>query len=347
VEFATRQYKDLILRHGHPNLPKDRFPFAKEMLDASADCIKVISLNGDLLTMNRAGCLALGIPIESNFGMPWLPLLPDSIREAGSEAIAEARQGRSARFSGMSAHTDGTRYWDNLLTPITDDEGHVQLILCVSRDVTTKTLLERELENTLKREKLLAQEMRHRIKNVFAVVSSLVFLSEKEAARNGLGEAVFLRRVRNQLASFARSSDVLFEPGIVGSTDEDRVDVARIVGSVLLPFATRYRTKSGSCVIPRRSIMVVAMFLHELATNSMKYGAFSSDGGSVQIDWISDGSDFSLIWKESGGPPVLTEPQKLGFGSNLIDRTTQSVGGTVSKTWAPEGLIAKLRMPVL
>src|SRR5690606_27745156 len=103
---------------------------------------------------------------------------------------------------------DGIRYWDNLLTPIMDVSGRVLSILCVSRDVTTKTQLERELEAAVTREKLLSREMQHRIKNLFAVVSGLITIAEKEARQpsaDGLGKIL-----RQKLDALTRASDALF-----------------------------------------------------------------------------------------------------------------------------------------
>jgi PAS domain S-box-containing protein len=138
----------------------------KAMLDATPDCIKVVSVDGNLLTMNRAGCVALNMPEDSGFGMPWLSLLPEDVQPAGMDALCRAAAGQTARFTGKSHSPSGTIYWDNLLTPLVDDRGLVLSILCVSRDVTEKTLLERKLEEAVDREKLLAREMRHRIKNL-------------------------------------------------------------------------------------------------------------------------------------------------------------------------------------
>lgn len=210
----------------------------KAMIDASPDCIKVLSLEGNVLAMNRAGCIALGVPEDSQFGMPWLPLLPECVHPAGKAAIEEARQGRSARFPGQSVRDGETRYWDNMLSPICDDAGSVRVILCVSRDVTSKTQLERELEDALARERMLATEMRHRVKNVFAVVSSLVAMSER-AASAATSPAVVLKNLGEQILSFARASDVIFEPAIFGpnddNNDESEVDLALIVRAVCNP----------------------------------------------------------------------------------------------------------------
>ncbi len=90
----------------------------REMLDASVDCIKVIHPNGHLSTMNRSGCVALGVSQDSGFGMDWLNLLPSEVRIPGREALERARKGDNARFPGKSELPgQEPQYWDNLLTP--------------------------------------------------------------------------------------------------------------------------------------------------------------------------------------------------------------------------------------
>lgn len=105
---------------------------------ARRTCIKLVGSDGTLLHMNRDGCQVLGLPEdETDFGMPWLSLLPADARTAGVRALEAALEGRRARFTGMIVDTDGApAYWHNALTPIEDDSGRVREVLCISRDVT-------------------------------------------------------------------------------------------------------------------------------------------------------------------------------------------------------------------
>jgi diguanylate cyclase (GGDEF)-like protein/PAS domain S-box-containing protein len=121
-----------------------------DMLNVSVDCIKIIDPQGGLVHMNRAGCLALGVPEdETRFGMPWLELLPPEVRMRGQRALSQARNGKSARFPGKSVlDSRDTQYWDNLLTPLKDGSGKTALILCVSRNVTIQREVERRLRTS-------------------------------------------------------------------------------------------------------------------------------------------------------------------------------------------------------
>jgi PAS domain S-box-containing protein len=119
----------------------------RDMLDASVDCIKVITADGLLTHMNRAGCDALGLTEDSPFGMTWVDLLPESVRASGREAVAIARRGEAARFPGSSQLPgEPPRYWDNMLTPLHREGDEVMSILCMSRDVTLQREAEMRLE---------------------------------------------------------------------------------------------------------------------------------------------------------------------------------------------------------
>lgn len=110
-----------------------------DMISGSVDCLKLISLDGHLLSMSRSGCLALGVEETSGFGMSWLALLPAEVRAAGTEALELARSGTASRFPGRS-ELPGEKplYWDNMLTPVIGEDGKPSAILCVSRQVTAE-----------------------------------------------------------------------------------------------------------------------------------------------------------------------------------------------------------------
>lgn len=343
MAVATGMKKNSRARRARSNGDKV-WSIERAIIDASPDCIKVLSLTGHVLAMNRAGCLALGVPEDSQFGMPWLSLLPECVHPAGEAALVEVRGGRSARFPGQSINNGETRYWDNMLSPICDEQRGVRVILCVSRDVTAKRQLERELEEALSRERLLATEMRHRIKNVFAVVSSLVSISERAAGNNASPERP-LQILRERIRSFARASDIVFEPAVADETNDHRVQVPPIVKAVLQPYAGRYRLEGRDCAIPRGVASTMVLLLHELATNSAKYGALSSQYGAVRVRCVTDEGELVLDWIEAGGPAVDEPPLKQGLGSELIDCIARSSGGSVTREWASDGLSATLRIP--
>ena len=101
--------------------------------------------------------------------------------------------------------------------------------------------------------------------------------------------------------------------------------------------------EGGEIRLPPRGALALAMALHELATNAVKYGALSNDTGLVRLSWslLDDTASFSfrVLWQETGGPPVAV-PTRKGFGSRLIERAlAQEIDGTAKISYRPEGIL--------
>ncbi|NNH76780.1 sensor domain-containing protein [Acinetobacter terrae] len=140
-----------------------------KMLDASMDCIKLLTPDGRVSHMNRSGCLALGVPLsEKKFGMPWLNLLPDNIQNSGQQALTHVAKGKNARFDGMSI-IPGQRpqYWDNILTPVQNEDGSIQSILCVSRDISQQKIAEKSLQQFIEIDELTGLYNRRAFNKIF------------------------------------------------------------------------------------------------------------------------------------------------------------------------------------
>ncbi|WP_180124431.1 EAL domain-containing protein [Acinetobacter sp. YH12097] len=163
------QAKNIQLQHNQCAELREKLNSRNQMLDASVDCIKLLSLDGHILHMNRAGCLALGVsPTETEFGMSWHKLLPEEVRDACLNAFAEAKQGKTSRFVGMSQVADEPMaYWDNMLSPVFNEYGQVKEILCVSRDITVQRLAENKLQRIIEQDDLTGLLNRRAFSRVF------------------------------------------------------------------------------------------------------------------------------------------------------------------------------------
>ncbi|MBK1794146.1 diguanylate cyclase [Devosia sp. WQ 349] len=123
-----------------------------QMLDISLDCIKLITPDGMVLHMNKSGCRALGVPEDSSFGMAWLDLLPDDVRQEGRAAIEAARNSNIGRFAGRSVIPgEAPQHWDNSLTPVLDANGQTTAILVVSREVSAQHAANQSLRQSEER----------------------------------------------------------------------------------------------------------------------------------------------------------------------------------------------------
>ncbi|MDN7352176.1 sensor histidine kinase [Acetobacter senegalensis] len=344
MEKAAETYAKTLFPALQTVSPATLLDLQSAMLDATPDCIKVLSRDGTLLMMNQAGCLALNVPRESGFGMPWLSLLPPEVHEEGKKALSKAAEGKRARFQGKSCGPDGFMYWDNILIPLVTAAENDLTILCVSRDITQTTTLRLELEDALERERILTQEMQHRIGNLFSIVNGLVTLSEREAGQTDDAPSA-THILKDKLSALARVSSLARHGKGDDPLQTDAMDLHSILQAVLQPYGARCALRGEALKVAKNEVTCFSLIFHELATNSMKYGALSSFDGLVSLDWKQEDSHLRFNWTETGGPPVSAPPHTLGFGSGLLDRLVRSAEGKVKREWLPEGLSVNLWFP--
>ena len=158
-------------------------PLQEQLLDASADCIKVINLDGSLRHINRAGSAALGLSEGSQApGLEWLGLLPANLRSRAQRALRLALAGRPARFSGKrSTALASHQYWDSMLSPMRDVDGRITGILCVSRNITAKHAIEQRLRRSTELDVLTG------LPNRYGFMRSVCAAIEQDVPHRGLG----------------------------------------------------------------------------------------------------------------------------------------------------------------
>lgn len=106
----------------------------------------------------------------------------------------------------------------------------------------------------------------------------------------------------------------------------------------------RYGLSGPHVLLPPERVQAMSMTVHELATNARKYGALSTKGGALTIDWtMQPDGGLTLVWSEEGGPTV-PKPSRQGFGSRLIAQLTRQIGGDIVYDWRPKGLRAELKL---
>jgi two-component sensor histidine kinase len=190
------------------------------------------------------------------------------------------------------------------------------------------------------RQALLVSELTHRVKNTLAVVQALA----QQSFRGGDVPAEPRRAFEARLDALASTHDLLtrehWEP----------TDLAEVVNESLDACGVRDRaTVDGPPLrIGPRTAVALAMALHELCTNAIKYGALSMESGRVAIRWAVAGHEpfFRFIWQESGGPPVVKPPRR-GFGSRLIERALASeLRGEASLEFRDAGVLFTVEAPL-
>jgi two-component sensor histidine kinase len=191
---------------------------------------------------------------------------------------------------------------------------------------------------------LLAGEMSHRVKNLLAIAAGLTQIT----SRSAVSVEEMTGQLTRRLTSLGRAHDLVRPlPGAQGK--------AALLGDLLAillspyedtgAFSGRIRVAVPRMGVGERTATTLAMVVHELATNSVKHGALSSDTGSLDLTGRSEGDDLHLIWSENGGPEIDQEPEMAGFGSRMVLRSVANqLGGSLTYDWKPQGLVATLIM---
>lgn len=187
-------------------------------------------------------------------------------------------------------------------------------------------------------QRLLAQELSHRIKNLLATVQAIA----SQTLKGGVEETA-RQAFDDRLIALARAHDLLTE------TEWTAVPLDQIVAAAMSPFEDghRFQIDGPAILLPPRQAIAFALALHELATNALKYGALSAPGGRVHIAWALRDKGFRLSWVEQGGPMVVS-PTHTGFGMRLLKRNLAAeLSGEISLNYLPEGLRCEISAPEL
>jgi two-component sensor histidine kinase len=191
---------------------------------------------------------------------------------------------------------------------------------------------------------LLAGEMSHRVKNLLAIAAALTTIT----SRSAVSTEDMARELTDRLVSLGRAHD-LVRP-LPGNT-KDGALLGDLISVLLAPyddkaaFSSRIRVAVPRMAVGEAAATSLAMILHELATNSMKYGALSSTAGVLDVSCRLEDDQVTIVWTERGGPPVEAPAEASGFGSKLLKRSVSSgLNGSIEHDWSAEGAIITLRI---
>jgi two-component sensor histidine kinase len=174
-------------------------------------------------------------------------------------------------------------------------------------------------------------ELQHRTKNTLQIIRALA----SRAARS-TDPVEFYNTLAGRLDAMAKANELL------GYGDLQSRDVGELVHAAMQPFPGWSVDAAGqSATIAADEGMQLMMALHELGINAMKYGALSTDSGKVWITWTAGDGEIDLVWRESGGPPVVP-PTKAGLGSRIL--TPGRAFRTVDLDYLPDGVVCRLRV---
>lgn len=237
-------------------------------------------------------------------------------------------------------HFDGTYRWVlGRALPVHDEDGTIMRWFGTCTDIHEQKLAYEERE-------VISQELSHRIKNIFAVISGLISF----AARGKPEFAATATDLRHRITALGRAHDFV-RPHSAESRPMARQDSLHgLLADLFEPYqqgdGVRLIVSGDDVRVDDRSATPIALLFHELATNATKYGALSSESGTVEVAIAAGADTVGLTWRERGGPRVAAPSGSAGFGSQLIELSAvRQLGGTVARDWQPEGLIMDIAIP--
>jgi len=323
---------------------RDRERHLAELLEALPAAVYTTDAAGRITFYNDAAVTLWGCRPElgkSEWCGSWRLYWPDGKPMPHEEcpmaiALKEDRPIRGE--TAIAERPDGTRIpFLACPTPLHDASGKLVGAVNMLVDITAQKEAEEQ-------QRLLINELNHRVKNTLATVQSIAAQSFR-----GEAETPAQSRFEDRLMALSKVHDVLTQENWEGA------GIHAIVALTIAPLCgaddSRFDVSGEEVRLTPRMALPLSMALHELCTNAVKYGALSNGSGRIAIGWRTEGAGHGrsllLRWEEHGGPPVKA-PGRQGFGSRLIERgLARELDAQVQLEYRPSGLVCEIRAPLL
>ena len=300
--------------------------------------------NGSVLLLNKIAEQLTGWPGAKARGRPiWevFRVINENTRKPVDDPALKALRERAVtRFeSGALLVTSDKQELpvEHCGAPIIGFDGSLAGAVLIFRDVT-------ERRRTAQRQSMLVGELNHRVKNALAIVQSLVQASLRQATSRPA--QAMAQTLAERLQALHRAHDLLLESQWSGAS------LKAMVERELEPYrredGPKIAIKGNDVLLPPQCTSILAMTLHELATNAVKYGALSSNTGQLGISWkTARGNRLLLTWEERATLAQVPARRNNGFGMQLIDKGIRhNLGGDTKVEFRPTGLYVELNVPL-
>ena len=302
------------------------------IVESSDDAIVSKDLSGIIKTWNTAAERLFGYLAEEVVGKSITILIPPD-RENEEPAILErlARGERIDHYETVRRRKDGTLIDVSLtVSPVKNRAGKVIGASKIVRDITERKRKEAQIT-------LLSREVDHRSKNLLALVQAAVHLS------NGDTPEAIKTSITGRIQALSNVHSLLAQSRWEGAA------LDRLVREELAPYLKDGDSQARVCgpniVLEPEAAQSIAVALHELTTNAVKYGALSAPGGNVRVNWRTVNSQLAICWTETGGP-LAKAPTRQGFGTRVVDQMIRlQLKGEVRFDWRREGLVCEINIP--
>ncbi len=344
ADGAVRGAVNILIDVSDRELADEGLQRLAAIVASSDDAIISKDLNGIILSWNASAERIFGYSAAEAIGAPVTILIPEDRRDEEPFILEKIRSGRRVEHYETVRRCKEGRMINVSLTvsPIKDSRGQIIGASNISRDITDR-------RRAQEHQQLLMREMNHRIKNLFALASSVVTLS----ARQSQTPAEMAASVRERLGALSRAHALTVTSGAIDGGRDNPATLHELVAAIVEPYAGEMQSGRARVVVDGTNpaitdsvVTVLALVLHEIATNAAKYGALSVEEGYVDVECRKDGDAFVLQWCEHGGPPVETPQQQEGFGTVLSRLTVEGqLGGRIERDWQRDGLAIKISIP--
>ena len=301
------------------------------LVASSGDAIIGVGLTGKIEAWNKGAETLFGYVPDEVIGKSKSILVPEDLRPEFDAQRPKILAGEIVRAESVRLSRDGRRIAVEFVdAPITDSFGRTIGYSTIIRDISERTAAREHRQ-------LLLRELAHRTKNQLAVIQSIAHQTQRNSSSlNG-----FIAAFNGRIQGLAASHDIL------AKQQWQAIPISELVKSQVTVLVSEY---DKSIVLSGPDIALSAVHaealglaLHELTTNSMKYGALSTDKGRVAITWrvtnVSGPVRVFFEWQETGGPIIKKPPVRHGFGTRVLNNIVAlSLGGEAHMDYRPSGL---------
>jgi PAS domain S-box-containing protein len=302
------------------------------IVQSSDDAIVSKNLDGIITSWNKGAERVFGYTAEEALGQPITIVIPQDRQDEERTILTRIRRGeRIDHFETVRQRKHGSLIWVSLtISPVKNAEGRIVGASKVARDIT-------EQKRTSDQIATLAREAEHRSKNLLANVQAMVNLSQADAV------ADLKKAIEGRIQALANVHSLFVATRWIGA------ELSTIAEHELAPYSTRekrVRTDGPQVLLEPNTAQAVAVTLHELATNAVKYGALSTANGHIDLRWSHEANGrLNLRWIETGGPTVQP-PTRTGFGGRMIEQVIAQLKGESRFDWRAEGLVCEITLQV-
>ncbi|MGA0601798.1 sensor histidine kinase [Caulobacter sp. KR2-114] len=306
----------------------------RAIVDTAVDAIAVIDEDGCLTAFNPAAERLFGYAADEVLGRNVLMLMPEPHHTAHDGYLARYRETGERRIIGIGRQVEGLRK-DGATFPLELSvaewrAGGRRFFTGIMRDITERTQAEQ-------RQRLMVNELNHRVKNTLATVQAVA--SQTLRTSGSMDQA--RQALASRLLALAKAHDVLTHESWEGAEIADIVRQALFAGD-----QARVSAGGDSARLTPKAALALSMILHELFTNAAKYGALSGESGRVEISWRRLDEGLTVAWRERDGPPV-SAPDHRGFGSRMIEALARDLDGVARLNFPADGLVCEVEAGAL